>query len=135
MQQAFVADGTSQLLAWRSGPPTLMPEAKQVFGRHGQGDGIALVKSQDIARDHELSKDIYYPLMNERGFLCGGREPTGTAAAVALCVLQANGCLDVIFVKPNFKKCAIWTAGTIRARHKSPRFASAKGLRAKKKKV
>ena len=63
--------------------------------------------------------------MNERGFLCGGREPTGTAAAVALCVLQANGWLhkddvnvkaldvDIIFVKPNFKICAIWTAGTI----------------------
>ncbi len=34
------------------------------------------------------TKDIHYPLMNETGFLCGG-EPTGTAAAVALCVLQA----------------------------------------------
>lgn len=40
---------------------------------------------------------------------------TGTAAAVALRVLQANGCLDVdvIFVKPNFKKCAILTAGRV----------------------
>jgi len=98
---------------------TLMPKAKQVLTDIVNVTGLS-VASEDVARDlkdlvHELSKDIHYPLMNETGFLCGGREPTGAAAAVALCILQANGCLDgdVIFVNSNYQKCAILTAGTI----------------------
>lgn len=77
-------------------------------------------KQTDVAREfksliHELSKDIHYPELEETGFVCGGPDPLGSAVAVAVLQLQADGALDmdVIFVDFNFKRKAVLSKGNV----------------------
>jgi len=119
MIQAY-RDFSKAYIFTKSKRKRLTQQAEQVSKALNNATTTTNVGQKDLMTElenlvHQLSRDIHYPAINETGFVCGGKDPTGQAVAVALCMLQAQQHLqdELIFVDAHYEPCATLKGGVV----------------------